>query len=218
MGRVFATAVIVAVLGIGPSAAQMGVLGEPPMPGAGTTSPPGMIDPTSPAGGSGIPLGSTELFPGGLSPASVGPIDSTTACPGAVMSGSAPASPSPASPSHVFDGGGITANSTNPAMSSGCGFAGTGFPVLSGLSSVPGSAAVTSSAATSLGGSNIPLGATDLGSAGLSGPMGVPVPSPSSTSCPGLGGIPTGITPGLGSGSPTAGPAGSAAISLPFGC
>ena len=218
MGRLLAIAAMLALLGTRPGVAQMSVLGAPPATGAGTTSPLGAIDLTSPVGGSGIPLGSTELFAGGLGPAPLGPTDSTTTCPGLTTSGTAPASPSPASPSNVFDGGGVTANSTNPAMSSGCGSAGTGFPVLSGLSSVPGSAAVTSTAATSLGGGSIPLGATDLSSAGLSGPIGVPVPSPSTTACPGAGGILTGITPGLGSGSPTAGAAASPGVSLPFGC
>jgi hypothetical protein len=200
----------------GASAAQMSNLDGTPAPGAGMTSSLGTIDLTSPIGGSGIPLGSSELFAGGLSPAPIGPIDSTTTCPNMTMSGALPASPSPASPSNTFDGGGVTSNAINPATSTGCGTAGTGFPVLSGLSSVPGSAAVTPTAATSL--ASIQLGGTDLGSAGLSGPIGVPVPSPSTTACPGAGGILTGIIPGLGSGSPTAGTAALPGVSLPFGC
>jgi hypothetical protein len=62
-----------------------------------------------------------------------------------------PFSPSPASPSNMFDGGGTNSPDINTV---GCGIVAEGFPVLSGLSSVPGSGAVTSSAVTSLGGGN----------------------------------------------------------------
>src|SRR5882724_1950364 len=85
MGRVLAIAAMLTLLGAGPSGAQMSDLGATPTPGAGTTSSLGTIDLTSPVGGSGIPLGSSELFAGGLSPAPLGPIDSTTTCPNMTM-------------------------------------------------------------------------------------------------------------------------------------
>jgi hypothetical protein len=214
MGRVFAVAIAIALLGTGPSVAQMVVVGGPPAPGVGTTSSLGTLNPMSPVGGAGIPLAPTELFPGGLSPAQSGPID----CP--VLTGSAvvPFSPSPASPSNMFDGGGTNSPDINTGLIVGCGTVAEGFPVLSGLSSVPGSGAVTSSAATSLGGANIPIGATDLSGAGLGGLIGVPVPSPSITACPGPGGIVTGIAPALGSGSPIGGNIPTPGVSSPFGC
>jgi hypothetical protein len=200
MEGVFAIAAVIVLLAIVPGAAQTGA---PSTPGAGTTSPLGTIVPASPIGGSGIPLGATELFVGGLSPAPVGPTDGTTTCPDPTISG-----PSVRS-SSVIDSG---------ATSGDCSAAGTGSPTSAGLSSVPGSSAVTSSVVTSLGGASIPLGATELDGTGLSAPIAVPVPSASSSSCPGAGGIVTGVTPGLGSGSPTAGPAGSSGMSLPFSC
>jgi hypothetical protein len=213
MGRVFGVAVAIALLGTSPSVAQMDVVGGPPTPGAGTTSSLGTLNPMS-VGGVGIPLAPTELFPGGLSPAPSGAIE----CP--VLTGSAvvPFSPSPASPSNMFDGGGTISPDINPGLIVGCGTVAEGFPVLSGLSSVPGSGAVTSSATSSLGGANIPIGAADLSGAGLGGLIGVPVPSPSVTACPGPGGIVTGIAPTLGSGSPIGGNIPTPGVSLPFGC
>jgi hypothetical protein len=215
IGRMFTVAVVMVALGTGPSAALMAAVGGAATPDPGMTSPLGTLDPTSPAGGSGIPLGSTALSFGGLSPAPIDPNGGATTCAGPTMSGAPPAAPSPASPSNVFDGGGATSVTVNPALSIGCNSP-PGFPVLSGMSSVPG-AAMVAPPATASGGS-IPLGATEAGSVGLSGPIAVPVPSASPTYCPGLGGILTGITPGLGSGSPTAGAIPSPGTSLPFGC
>jgi hypothetical protein len=209
MERVFPIAAVIVLLGIGPSAAQ---IGAPSTPGAGTMSPFGTIVPTSPIGGSGIPLGATELFVGGLSPAPVGPTDGSTTCPDPTISGASVRS------SSVIDSGATTGNSAGSMTSTGCGAAGTGSPLSAGLSSVPGSSAVTSSVVTSLGGADIPLGATQPDVTGLSPPITVPVPGASSSSCPGAGGIITGVTAGLGSGIPTLGPAGSSGISLPFGC
>jgi hypothetical protein len=92
--------------------------------------------------------------------------------------------------------------------------AATGFPTSAGLSTVPGSSAVTSSVVTSLGGANIPLGATELDGTGLSTPMAVPMPSASYSSCPGAGGVVAGGTPV--SGAANTGTA--SGMSLPFGC
>ena len=116
MGRVFAVAVTIALLGTGPSIAQMVVVGGPATPGAGTTSSLGTLNPMLPVGGAGIPLASTELFPAGLSPAPSGPIE----CP--VLTGSAvvPFSPSPASPSNLFDAGGTTSPDINAGLMRHC--------------------------------------------------------------------------------------------------
>jgi hypothetical protein len=149
-----------------------------------------------PVGGAAIPLGVTELFTSGLSPAPLGPIDSTTVYPSAAVSPAVPTTPSPASPSNVFDSGGTISDSNNPATTVGRGTIGTGFPLSSGLSSVPGFSAVTASAVTSLGG-GIPVGASQVADAGLSGLIGVPVPTASPSPCPGPSGIVTGITPAL---------------------
>ena len=214
MGQVFAIAAVMALLGSSPGAAQMSAFGAPP--DAGSIPPLGTISQPSSLGGGAIPLGTIELFVGGLSPAPLGPVDSTTVCPGPASSGAPPSLPSPASPSNVFDTGGTTAISTSPGTSSGCGTPGTGFPVTTGLSSVPGTAAVTSSTVTALGG-NIAVGSTALSGAGLSGPITVPVPTASATLCPGPSGILTRIPPALGSGSPYVGLS-ATGTSLPFGC
>jgi hypothetical protein len=235
MGRMLAIAAMISLFAAWPSAAQTGGPGAAPMgmpgaspapyaapmgmPGAtaapGTTPALGTLDPMSPVGGSGIPLAASELFTGGLSPAPlVGSFDDTV-CQNAAAAGIVPTAPSPASPSNVFDNGGTTPPDVNPAFSTRCSTApAVGFPVSSGLSSVPGSAAVTPSSGSSF--ASIPLAATQQSDAGLSGPIGVPVPSPALTACPGMSGIFTGIAPALGSGSPYVGA--TATLSLPLGC
>jgi hypothetical protein len=78
---------------------------------------------------------------------------------------------SPTSPSNTFDAGGTTPTDINTGLTVGCGTLAEGFPVLSGLSSVPGSGAVTSSSAlSSLGGANIPI--ADPSGAGLEADWG----------------------------------------------
>src|SRR5437763_6460744 len=115
--------------------------------GLGATSPLGMLGSSGATGsGTGIPLGATEIDPGGLSPVSSSCNSGMTS-----MSGT----------SSIFDGGG--SNSTGSASStSSCTSsnnvtsAGTASPL-----SMPG----TSSGLT-LNGRTIPLGATEIGSAG----------------------------------------------------
>ena len=94
----------------------------------------------------GIPLGSTEVATPGISP--LNPAQDMTNCPTSANS---------ASPGALFDGGGLAGNS-----SSAC----------------AGSAAASSplSSPTTVGRVGIPLGATELGGAGIS--PSVPVPSP----------------------------------------
>jgi hypothetical protein len=75
-------------------------------------------------------------------------------------------------PAPTIYGGDMTGPTGVATMSSGCGATTIGGVDLSaGLSSVPGSFAVTSSASTYLGGGVVPLGATNLSVAGLSPPF-----------------------------------------------
>jgi hypothetical protein len=212
MERLFAIVAAIVLLATGPSDAQMSGIAGPAAPDAGTAPPLGTL--ASPVGGAGVPLAPTELFTGGLSPAAAGPVE----CPALTGWAILPFVPSPASPSNTFDAGGTTSPDVNPGLIVGCGSVAQGFPTMSGQSSVPGSGAITASATTSFGSVNIPLGATDLSGDGLSGPIGVPVPSPSITACPGPGGIATGLAPALGSGSPVGGNIPTPGLSLPFGC
>jgi hypothetical protein len=166
----------------------------------GAASSLGTMNPLAPIGGTGIPLGATELSVDGVSPLA-GP--SATSCAGG--------SHAIAGTSNLFDGGGLA---------NGCSAAQAGNAAMSGAVMLsPGSISGASIGATPSAGSlrNIPLGATELGTPGISGPISVPLPGVSSTSCPGVGGVHTGIAPGLGSGSSTVG-SGATGMSLSFGC
>ena len=94
----------------------------------------------------GIPLGSTEIATPGISP--LNPAQGTTGCPTSANS---------ASPGALFDGGGLSGNPSTACA---------------------GSAAAPSplSSPMTVGRVGIPLGATELGGAGIS--PSVPVPSP----------------------------------------
>lgn len=179
---------ILVLLGCGAAEAQSATT----TPGMGATSPLGMLG-SSAAGGTGVPLGATEIDPGGLSPAtacvptdpSVLSIDPTTSASG-TNSGS------------TFDGGGLAGTS---ATTSSC-TAGTNI-------SSTGMASPLSGSPSNLAGGTIPLGATELDGGGLSPMIAVPapiVPTPgSTTACAGalaIGSDPTttsmnlGLTPG----------------------
>jgi len=109
----------------------------------------------------GIPLGSTEITTPGISP--VNPAQSMTGCA---------ASGNPASSGALFDGGGLSGtSSTNCA---GTAVAASPLPSTSTVGRV-----------------GIPLGSTEIGSAGIS--PTIPVPGPAST---------VGTTPIDGSGNP----------------
>lgn len=114
---------------------------------------PGML-PTSPLNTQstrpvGIPLGSTEIATPGTSP--LNPGQDMTNCPTSANS---------ASPGALFDGGG---------------FAGTSSTACTGNMTTP----LPLSSSTTVGRVGIPLGATELGGAGIS--PSVPVPSPAPT-------------------------------------
>lgn len=122
--------------------AQTMVPGIQPSPGMLATSP---LNPqsTRPVG---IPLGSTEIATPGTSP--LNPAQGMSNCPTSADS---------ASPGALFDGGGLSGNS-----SSAC----AGSAAAPPLSSSP----------MTVGRVGIPLGATELGGAGIS--PSVPVPNP----------------------------------------
>ena len=118
-------------------------------PGLGATSPLGMLG-SSTSGGSnsptGIPLGATEIDPGGLSPAPVSNCNTSGSVAGA-----------------VFDGGGsgstmASACASTSASAASATSTGTAFP----LSSVGTNSNFT------LNGGTIPLGSTEIDSAGVS--------------------------------------------------
>jgi hypothetical protein len=166
MRRLIVLTAVMAFFGCAPCAAQQGAFGPAPTPpGSGTTSPLGAIVTTSPVGGAGIDLGLSSLYVAGLSPL-VTPtsLGGGAGCPDAMTSVSTPAPTS-------YDG--ETTGPTGVApMSPGCGATTIGgVDLAAGLSSVPGSFAVTSSALTYLGAGVVPLGATNLGVAGLGPPF-----------------------------------------------
>jgi len=114
---------------------------------------PGML-PTSPLNTQstrpvGIPLGSTEIATPGTSP--LNPGQDMTNCPTSANS---------ASPGALFDGGGLAGTSSTACASSA-------------------TAPSTLSSPSTIGRVGIPLGATELGGAGIS--PSVPVPSPAPT-------------------------------------
>ena len=120
---------------------------SPNSPAMGLTSPLGIPSAASPVGPVGIPFGATSLSPSGLSPAPFDPTAINKLCSSAMPSGL-----------------------SSGAMSSPSNF---------GVAPTTGTASGTSSVgvATSVGRSGIPLGSTELGSAGLSPMITSPAPS-----------------------------------------
>ena len=197
--RSVSTTLAALVLSCSTSLAQMAPL-TVISPAMGATSPLGipgaLTGVTSPVGPVGIPLGASELSPGGLSPAPFDPTASTNSCSSVGNSSSS-----------TFDAAGV---STNPTASCSVGAStGTASGTLS-TSSLDGVTGSTVSAGT------IPLGATELDSGGLS-PL---VPPPTfGSSC--VVGSPTTTTAAV-LGSTIAGgttsQTGSAPIGLSPGC
>lgn len=181
MRRILALAAVLAFFGCGPCAAQQGGFGAPPTPGSGTASPLGAIVTTSPVGGSGIDLGLSELYVAGLSPLPPASLGGGIGCPDAITSNS-----TPDFTNSTYGGGEVTGPVGNATTPSGCDATTIGGVDLSaGLSSVPGSFAVTSNAVTSLGAPAIPVGATSQSTAGLAPPVaGLPL------NCTYVGGLP----------------------------
>ena len=150
-----------------------------------TTTPPA-IGPTSPLGtlgsstatasnGTGIPLGATEIDPGGLSPA-VSPNCSMSGS-GASMSGT----------KSTFDGGGTTTAGSEACSTSQD-------PPASGIASSLSAPGRTAGSSSAMGGA-IPLDSTEIDSGGVSPMITVPLPgaTASTSACTG-GAPPTGST------------------------
>ena len=151
-------AVMAAALLVGgaPAYAQ-GTTSAPPI---GATSPLGSLGSAFPTLQSGIPLGATEIDPGGLSPlpcAATGTLSSPTAGTGS-----------------TFDGGGSIGTATGMLTAGPCGSA-SGPPASAGIASplsTPGRGP-----GFALNGGTIPLGATEIGGPGLSPIITVPGPT-----------------------------------------
>jgi hypothetical protein len=150
-------------------------------PGMGATSPLGSGSSGFNTQPNGIPLGATELNPGGLSP---------SPCAGMTASGSGVAGTLP-----TFDGGSLTSNSSACTSSTAGSSAGIGGPPQFG--STTGEPAA--------GNSTIPLGSTELGTAGESPVTTNPAPSiPNpSASPPNVAVVPAPSLPGLSSPPPS---------------
>ena len=190
---------VIVLLGCGAAQAQSAIT----TPGVGATSPLGILGSSSSSGtgGTGVPLGATEIDPGGLSPAAgCSPTGtsmfgtSTTSVMSATTSGpSAMASAASTNPGSTFDGGGL---------------AGTGSATSSCTSGAPnvmssGIASPLSGPSSNLTGGTIPLGATELDGGGLSPMITVPaptLPTPGATTCAGstIGSDPTATSMNLG--------------------
>jgi hypothetical protein len=166
MRRELIAAMLSALLGCNPVFAQVSGIGST-TPGMGPTSPFGMSAAAAGSvGPAGLPLGATQLATPGLSPAPPSTLGTgLTICSAVVSAGSN-------STTGLFDGGGagISAGTSQTAMdgtnsasasacnqASGAGSAGT----LQSTTSSPGFRAP-------LGIGTIPMGSTELGSAGVS--------------------------------------------------
>jgi hypothetical protein len=179
MRRVLISATLSALFGCTPVFAQVGGVGIP-TPGIGATSPLGMT-PGSPVAPTGIPLGATELASPGLSPAPTGPM----VLPGYGNTCSAIAREATGSSgtSSVFDGGGM---GTTAGAGTGMGMTASSSTGAAAICGTTGGNASSSSAMSSPSPSGavrtgIPLGAVEMGNAGISPLIVVPTPSSSST-------------------------------------
>jgi len=174
MRRELIAASLATLLCCNPVFAQVAGIGSP-MPGMGVTSPFGMGSAAGPVGPTGVPLGATELATPGLSPAPPSTLGSGfTVCSTVVGAASTGAT-------GLYDGGGLgIATGTSPtaigtamgttsaASASTCNQASSSSSpsALSSSSTPPSSSAL-------LGIGTIPMGSTELGSAGVS-----PTPCP----------------------------------------
>jgi hypothetical protein len=184
MQRMFVAAVAI-LTGCGAAHAQSSPSMSPTNSVVGTTSPLG-IPGSNGSGGTGIPLGATEIDPGGLSPSVAGNCGAGGSYAG--MFGTASQGLSGAADSAMS---GMSASGVTGAASTfdGGGLAGVGSAISTcspsaGVSSTGAASPLSTSAANSmfrLDGGAVPLGATEIGSAGVS-----PMISPQTTPCAGV--------------------------------
>ena len=163
-----------AFLGCSSVLAQTGGMATSPL----NATSPLAIGPGSSVGPTGIPLGATEMTMPGTSPA-----------PPSTMSCSSAGGPTSQTATPLFDGGmtGAASSACAATGSAGAGNAGSSMPPISTLQ---------------LGRANIPLGSTEMGSAGLSPPPPVstmfvsPIVPPTAAPLSTMGSPPsTGIAP-----------------------
>jgi hypothetical protein len=202
MRRLFIAAVLILF------GCEAGLAQTTTIPGIGLTSPLGIPGATSSASGlpTGIPLGATEINPGGLGLAPIGPTTPTANCLGTGtgssytgMIGSASMGTMAAGAvSGATTGGAVTGTSnTGEAAAGGTTSSfdggGMGSASVSGGCPLPSSAVVSSAGTASpmpgtigttrLDGGVIPLGSTATSSAGLSPLIGVTAPSTAVSPC-----------------------------------
>jgi hypothetical protein len=154
MRRILPIATAILLLGAAPAVAQSTLMGPAPA-GMGMTSPLGS---TSPVGQAGIPLGSTELVPGGLSPAPLG-ATATSSCGANGMPVTAATTAGTGGSSSTFDGGGISGGTSVACGSTPPGGTASGTQTQANSGMAGGS---------TVGSGAIPLGATELGGTGIS--------------------------------------------------
>ena len=174
MRRILIAAMQAALIGCSPAAAQVGGVGIP-TPGIAATSPLGMT-PGSSVAPTGIPMGATELASPGLSPATNGTIGMTGFVAGTTCSATGSPSSGMSGSSTNFDGGGV---------GTGTGTSLPGSSAICGTSSSSSASSAPTMSPTSPGGiarTGIPMGSVEVGSAGVSPLVVVPVPSSPSLS------------------------------------
>jgi hypothetical protein len=223
MRRLFVLAV--AMLFSGSASLAQTAMGTPSI---GATSPLGIPGSTSSASPTGIPLGATEIDPGGLSPAPIGSMAGGSNCiaAGILSSGMATSAASASSTAgtsatpgtaSTFDGGGTTGMGT--VTSGNCASTSSGMLSSTGTASPLSNPGANTSSA--LSGGTLPLGSTEIGSAGVSPMINVPGPTITTTPCAGIGVTPSpGLTGSTASSTGMLPPSGAAGTTVgsSFGC
>ncbi|MEH2536842.1 MULTISPECIES: hypothetical protein [unclassified Bradyrhizobium] len=177
----------------GPAFAQQAAV--MPTPSLSATSPLGMV-PSAPVGGTGIPLGATEIASPGVSPA---PADQTGTIGSTVCSTIGTAPSTMFGSAATFDGGGVAVGTVTPqnTMSAmpmagapnSSGMSSSGIPPTSALIDTSGTSSMCGAGSGSLAASStpmspvapggvartgIPMGSTELGNLGISSAAIVP--------------------------------------------
>jgi hypothetical protein len=165
MRRALIPVALAALLGCNPAFAQVGGVGIP-TPGIAATSPLGMA-PGSSVSPTGIPMGATEIVSPGISPMPSGTLGMSGY--GITCSATGSASPETSSAS-TYDGGGMGMAGSVPGSASICG---------TGSASGSSTAATPSMSPSAVSRPGIPLGSVEIGSAGISPLVVVPMPSAS---------------------------------------
>jgi hypothetical protein len=149
--------------------------------GLGPTSPLGIPGSSAANGsnsGTGISLGATEIDPGGLSPAPVSNCDTNglSGTSSAIAGSSGSGMSSMPVTSSVFDGGGFAST-----MASAC----SSIAGATSTAAVPPLSAMGANSTFTLNGGTIPLGSTEINSAGISPLITVPMSNGSTSFCAG---------------------------------